>query len=288
MTDTDPMTSARRDAALNTHYTDPRVRLLAESRWRMQTDGTRMNWLCLGKDNPEALISEGRDWIRAAVAAGILAPHGQEEAAALPAGFTAHTCVTVTCAACGYFHDEDEGVHHHFTSLADALSILSSFDWVVLADGRALCPAGGSDHDELKAATGEAESLQEAIRAAAHEAGPLAGAPITDEQRARALADLPPGTVITASALRAVMPRRFVLLRHTDVSGVSGTGIVADGIRWADGTASLRWRGDRPSTVHWDQLADAEAVHGHGGATEIVWVDVPADRANGDADGSSR
>lgn len=67
--------------------------------------------------------------------------------------------------------------------------------------------------------------------------------------------------------------RRFHLLRHTDVSGVSGTGIVADGILWPDGTASLRWKGDRPSTVHWDRIADAKAVHGHGGATQIVWED---------------
>ncbi|MFB6805427.1 hypothetical protein [Streptomyces sp. NPDC056387] len=67
--------------------------------------------------------------------------------------------------------------------------------------------------------------------------------------------------------------RRFHLLRHADISGVSGTGIVADGVLWPDGTASLRWRGERPSTVHWDRIADAEAVHGHGGATEIVWTD---------------
>ncbi|MFF4369664.1 hypothetical protein [Streptomyces sp. NPDC001594] len=66
-------------------------------------------------------------------------------------------------------------------------------------------------------------------------------------------------------------PRRFHLLRHTDISGVSGTGIVADGILWPDGTASLRWRGERPSTVHWDRIADTQAVHGHKGATEIVW-----------------
>lgn len=68
--------------------------------------------------------------------------------------------------------------------------------------------------------------------------------------------------------------RRFHLLRHTDITGVSGTGIVADGILWPDGTASLRWRGERPSTVHWDRIADATAVHGHGGATQIVWTDI--------------
>lgn len=61
--------------AARTHYTDPRVRQLAEARWRLTTGGTRQDWLMLGKDNPEALIQEARDWVRAAVAAGILEVH---------------------------------------------------------------------------------------------------------------------------------------------------------------------------------------------------------------------
>lgn len=71
----------------------------------------------------------------------------------------------------------------------------------------------------------------------------------------------------------AVQPRIFHLQRDHDVSGVSGTGRIADGVLWPDGTATLRWRGDRPSTVHWDRLDDAIAIHGHGGATRIVWAD---------------
>ncbi|WP_235482534.1 hypothetical protein [Streptomyces roseoverticillatus] len=68
--------------------------------------------------------------------------------------------------------------------------------------------------------------------------------------------------------------RLFVLQRDHDVTGVSGTGIVADGVLWPDGTASVRWRGPRPSTVCWDYgLVDVEAVHGHGGATRIIWTD---------------
>lgn len=68
-------------------------------------------------------------------------------------------------------------------------------------------------------------------------------------------------------------PRVFHLQRDHDVSGVSGTGRVADGVLWPDGTVTIRWRGDRPSTVNWDRLADAEHVHGHQGATRIVWAD---------------
>ncbi|MEV5140351.1 hypothetical protein AB0K71_05920 [Streptomyces syringium] len=66
--------------------------------------------------------------------------------------------------------------------------------------------------------------------------------------------------------------RPFVLQRDHDVSGVSGTGIVADGVEHPDGTVSIRWRGERPSTVFWDSIHDAMAVHGHGGATRIVWA----------------
>lgn len=72
-------------------------------------------------------------------------------------------------------------------------------------------------------------------------------------------------------------PRLFHLQRDHDVSGVSGTGRVANGVLWPDGTVSLRWIGARPSTVHWDRLDDAEHVHGHGGATRIVWADEQTD-----------
>jgi hypothetical protein len=71
-------------------------------------------------------------------------------------------------------------------------------------------------------------------------------------------------------------PRRFRLHRDHDVTGISGTGIVADGVLWPDGTASVRWRGEHPSIVFWDRgSVSVEHIHGHGGATRIVWLDVP-------------
>ena len=61
--------------ALNVHYaSDPRIRHLAEAAWRLRTGGTRQDWLMLGKDNPEALIREAREWVRAAVAGGLMEP----------------------------------------------------------------------------------------------------------------------------------------------------------------------------------------------------------------------
>lgn len=67
--------------------------------------------------------------------------------------------------------------------------------------------------------------------------------------------------------------RRFQLLRYVDVSGVSGTGPVAEGIQFTDGTVTLRWYGEWPTTSTWHRIDDLIAVHGHNGATVIHWLD---------------
>jgi hypothetical protein len=72
-------------------------------------------------------------------------------------------------------------------------------------------------------------------------------------------------------------PRRFYLDRSTDVTGASGTGRVADGVLWPDGTVTIRWRGEHQSTVNWDGIASAEHVHSHKGATRIVFLDLGED-----------
>lgn len=85
-------------------------------------------------------------------------------------------------------------------------------------------------------------------------------------------------------------PRRFRLVRDVDVTGMSGTGVVADGVLWPDRTATIRWRGDMPSTVNWGDVNHAVKVHGHGGLTRIEWLDplhvVDADSAQAWAEGS--
>lgn len=68
--------------------------------------------------------------------------------------------------------------------------------------------------------------------------------------------------------------RRFVLARHEDPSGISGVGIVAEGIAWVGGTAELHWMTEWETFVHWPGGIDAIlAVHGHNGATVIRWLD---------------
>lgn len=64
--------------------------------------------------------------------------------------------------------------------------------------------------------------------------------------------------------------KRFVLDRHEDESGVSGTGLVAEGVVFSDGTCALRWLGDLRSTAVYESLADIEAIHGHSGKTLVV------------------
>lgn len=65
----------------------------------------------------------------------------------------------------------------------------------------------------------------------------------------------------------------FVLARDTDVSGVSGTGIVANGILWPDGQAAIHWTGSTypTTTPHPGGMDSVLAVHGHGGATRVAW-----------------
>ena len=68
------------------------------------------------------------------------------------------------------------------------------------------------------------------------------------------------------------MIRTFYLDRPIDVSGVSGTGVVAHGVVFDDGTTVIRWHGEHRSTVVWPTLEDAQAIHGHHG-TQFVWLD---------------
>ena len=71
--------------------------------------------------------------------------------------------------------------------------------------------------------------------------------------------------------------RRFQLQRQHDASGVSGTKTVCDGVLWPDGTVTVRWRGDKPSTVNWSSLGDVIAARVHDGLTQPRWLDLRDD-----------
>jgi hypothetical protein len=69
------------------------------------------------------------------------------------------------------------------------------------------------------------------------------------------------------------LTRRFFLQRDRDVSGVSGTGIVADGIQFNGGPCLMKWRGRLSGMEILPDMDTLIAIHGHEGATYIVWVD---------------
>ena len=69
--------------------------------------------------------------------------------------------------------------------------------------------------------------------------------------------------------------RRFVLQRHEDATGISGVGVVAEGIEFTDGIVVMKWVvGDFRSITIWNQGIEAvKEIHGHNGLTEVVWLD---------------
>lgn len=67
--------------------------------------------------------------------------------------------------------------------------------------------------------------------------------------------------------------RRFRLIRQEDVSGVSGTGAIVEGVEFSDGSIALRWMTAYRSSVVFDSIDHVIAVHGHDGATVVEWRD---------------
>ena len=74
--------------------------------------------------------------------------------------------------------------------------------------------------------------------------------------------------------------RRFRLERDVDVTGISGTGHVAEGVEFTDGVVVVRWlahprRWDTilPTTVVHPSIENVIALHGHDGGTRVEWLD---------------
>jgi hypothetical protein len=67
--------------------------------------------------------------------------------------------------------------------------------------------------------------------------------------------------------------RRFHLKRLEDETGISGTGIVTDGIQFDDGTVVMKWNTDTTSVAAYASIEDVIIIHGHGGKTVVEWTD---------------
>lgn len=69
------------------------------------------------------------------------------------------------------------------------------------------------------------------------------------------------------------LARRFVMVRSHDVSGVSGTGVVAEGTVFSNGAVAYTWL-THLQTMAWAPSIDVlKNIHGHGGSTKIVFID---------------
>jgi len=70
--------------------------------------------------------------------------------------------------------------------------------------------------------------------------------------------------------------KAFKLARETDISGVSGTGDVAEGVLFLSGKVAISFFPVKPSftasVVIYNSMDEVEKIHGHGGATKIVWL----------------
>jgi len=63
--------------------------------------------------------------------------------------------------------------------------------------------------------------------------------------------------------------RTFVLNRTVDISGVSGVGVVAEGVQFAGGMIALHWLSSTPSVNIYRNVEEMLHIHGHEGGTAI-------------------
>lgn len=66
-------------------------------------------------------------------------------------------------------------------------------------------------------------------------------------------------------------PRIFWLVRLRDISGISGEGMIAEGIQFHDGQCVISWFGRFHTLEIAPNIEEVEAIHGHKGATRIIW-----------------
>ncbi len=67
--------------------------------------------------------------------------------------------------------------------------------------------------------------------------------------------------------------RDFILIRKKDISGRSGTGVVAEGTIFTDGQAVLKWLREPYALGIFTSIEELLSVHGHEGNTYVQFVD---------------
>lgn len=65
----------------------------------------------------------------------------------------------------------------------------------------------------------------------------------------------------------------FQLHRDEDETGVSGVGIVAEGIEFTSGMVAMTWLSPHRCVNVYESIKTVEQLHGHGGKTRVVFID---------------
>lgn len=84
------------------------------------------------------------------------------------------------------------------------------------------------------------------------------------------------------------MSRTFKLVRDQDITGVSGVGVVVEGVVFSDGHAAVHWiNSPYPTTTPYPQgLESVMYIHDHkgSGTTRLVWDDEASPAGFGEED----
>jgi hypothetical protein len=64
--------------------------------------------------------------------------------------------------------------------------------------------------------------------------------------------------------------KRFYLLRHEDLHGHAGLGVVAEGIIFDNGMGSFMWLSKYITVTTFMNIVDIECLHSHEGRTEVI------------------
>lgn len=64
--------------------------------------------------------------------------------------------------------------------------------------------------------------------------------------------------------------KTFYLVRIEDVHGVSGTGVVAEGLIADNGMVAMFWLSETPTATVFQRVSDILKIHGHEGKTVLV------------------
>lgn len=68
--------------------------------------------------------------------------------------------------------------------------------------------------------------------------------------------------------------KRFYLERTLDPVGISGTGVIAEGVMFTSGKVVMQWLTEYSSIGIYDSVSDVLSIHGHNGTTSFVFTDV--------------